>query len=277
MRTWVNGQLLGLPDEPSISALDHGIIVGDGVFETIKIEQGQPFALTRHLDRLVRSAAGLGIGKPDLGAIRDGISATMEGQDLPFGRIRLTVTSGLGPLGSPRGATGLTQVVITEPCERPPSISKIATVPWPRNERGALAGLKTTSYAENALMVEYALARGASEAVMPNTAGDLCEGTGSNIMYVVGEQLITPTLKAGPLAGVTRALVLEWCAAELDVVERDAPIEVLQEADEVILVGTTRDVQAISHVDDRELPAPGPITLKAQEIWAHEAVKNVDP
>lgn len=277
MKTWLNGDLLQSPEAPSISALDHGIIVGDGVFETIKIEDGQPFALTRHLDRLVRSAEGLGIGKPDVSAIREGVAATMEHQDLPFGRIRVTVTSGPGPLGSPRGSAGLTQVVITEPCERPSSVSAIATVPWPRNERGALAGLKTTSYAENALMVEHALARGASEAVMPNTAGMLCEGTGSNIFYVVGEQLITPTLQAGPLAGVTRALVLEWCAAELDVVERDAPIDVLQTADEVILVGTTRDVQAISRVDDREVAAPGPITRKAQEIWARESVKDVDP
>jgi len=277
MKTWLNGDLLQSPEAPSISALDHGIIVGDGVFETIKIEGGQPFALTRHLERLVRSAEGLGIGKPDVSAIREGVAATMQGQDLPFGRIRVTVTSGPGPLGSPRGSAGLTQVVITEPCERPPSVSAIATVPWPRNERGALAGLKTTSYAENALMVEHALARGASEAVMPNTAGMLCEGTGSNIFYVVGDQLITPTLQAGPLAGVTRALVLEWCAAELDVVERDAPIDVLQTADEVILVGTTRDVQAISRVDDREVAAPGPITRKAQEIWARESVKDVDP
>ncbi|KAA1399209.1 aminotransferase class IV [Aeromicrobium ginsengisoli] len=277
MKTWLNGDLLQSPEAPSISALDHGIIVGDGVFETIKIEDGQPFALTRHLDRLVRSAEGLGIGKPDVGAIREGVAATMENQDLVFGRIRVTVTSGPGPLGSPRGSTGLTQVVITEPCERPPSVSAIVTVRWPRNERGALAGLKTTSYAENALMVEHALARGASEAVMPNTAGMLCEGTGSNIFYVVGEQLITPTLQAGPLAGVTRALVLEWCAAELDVVERDAPIEVLQTADEVILVGTTRDVQAISRVDGRDVAAPGPITRKAQEIWARESVKDVDP
>lgn len=277
MKTWLNGRLLQSPDEPAISALDHGIIVGDGVFETVKVELDQPFALTRHLDRLVRSAEGLGIGAPDLGAIREGIAATLDGQDLAFGRIRIIVTSGPGPLGSPRGAAGLTTVVIAEPSERPPSISQIATVPWPRNERGALSGLKTTSYAENALMVEYALAHGATEAVMPNTAGQLCEGTGANIMYVIGDQLVTPTLAAGPLAGVTRALVLEWCAGELDVVERDAPIDILQTADEVILVGTTRDVQAISTVDDREVAAPGPITAKAQEIWAREAAKGIDP
>lgn len=277
MRAWLNGQLLDSPEQQAISVLDHGMIVGDGVFETIKVENGEPFALTRHLDRLLRSASGLGIGKPDVAALREGIVATMEGQQLPFGRIRLTVTSGIGPLGSPRGNKGLTMSVITEPCERPPSISTIATVPWPRNDKGALSGLKTTSYAENALMVEHALARGASEAVMPNTSGQLCEGTGSNIMYVVGDQLVTPTLDAGPLAGVTRALVLEWCRGELDVVERDAPIGILQEADEVILVGTTRDVQAISKVDDREVAAPGPVTLKAQEIWARESAKTSDP
>jgi branched-chain amino acid aminotransferase len=277
MKTWLNGRVLQSPDEPAISALDHGIIVGDGVFETVKVELNQPFALTRHLDRLVRSAEGLGIGTPDIGAIREGIAATLDGQDLAFGRIRVTVTSGRGPLGSPRGNNGLTTVVIVEPSEKPPSVSQIATVPWTRNERGALSGLKTTSYAENALMVEYALARGASEAVMANTAGQLCEGTGANIMYAVGDQLVTPTLAAGPLAGVTRALVLEWCAGELEVVERDAPIDILQTADEVILVGTTRDVQAISKVDDREVAAPGPITAKAQEIWAREAAKGIDP
>ena len=277
MRAWANGQLLKTPGTPVISVLDHGMIVGDGVFETVAVNHSQPFALTRHLDRLVRSAEGLGIGQPDISAIREGVAATIEGQDSPFGRIRITVTSGPGPLGSPRGHSGLTTTVITEPCPKPPATSAIVTVPWPRNERGALAGLKTTSYAENAKMVEFALARGASEAVMPNTQGHLCEGTGSNIFYVRGDTLITPTLDSGCLAGVTRALVLQWCASEMDVVERDAPIEVLAEADEVILVGTTRDVQGIERVDARALAAPGPVTKRAQEIWAHESVKGVDP
>ena len=277
MRTWLNGRLLQSPDEASISVLDHGLVVGDGVFETIKIEQNRPFALTRHLDRLVRSADGLGIGRPDVDAIREGIAQTVDGQDLGFGRIRITVTSGRGPLGSPRGDGELTQVVVAEPATRPSEVASIVTVPWPRNERGALSGLKTTSYAENALMIEHAIAKGASEAVMPNTLGQLCEGTGSNIMYVVGDRLVTPTLAAGPLAGVTRGLVLQWCAGELDVVEEDAPIEVLRTAEEIILVGTTRDVQAIGRVDDRELDAPGPITRKAQEIWARESAKSIDP
>ncbi len=277
MRAWLNGNLLESPQDPALSILDHGLVVGDGVFETVKVEDGRPFALTRHLDRLVRSATGMGLDEPDVGAIREGVAATIDGQDLPFGRVRITVTSGRGPLGSPRGDGPSTYVVVTEPVERPPATTAVVTVPWPRNERGALAGLKTTSYAENALMIEHARARGASEALMPNTVGDLCEGTGSNVMYVLGEQLVTPTLGSGCLAGVTRALVLEWCAGELDVVERDAPIEVLQEADEVLLVGTTRDVQAVVRVDDRELDGPGPVTRRAQEIWARRAPEDVDP
>ncbi len=268
MRVWIDGRVLESPQEPALSVLDHGLVVGDGVFETVKVELGRPFALTPHLQRLSRSATGLGIGEPDLEAIRSGVAATLEDQELPFGRIRITVTSGPGPLGSPRGDGPQTSVVVTEPCDRPPSVSRIATVPWPRNERGALAGLKTTSYGENALMVEAARSRGASEAVMPNTRGDVCEGTGSNLVYVLDGRVITPTLEAGPLAGITRALLLEWAAGELEIHEEDHPIEVLGAAEEVMLVGTTRDVQAIEQVDERMLVAPGPLTRRLQDVWA---------
>jgi len=277
MKAWINGRVLESPHDPAISVLDHGLVVGDGVFETIAIIDDRPFAPTRHLDRLVRSAEGLGLGRPDVEAVREGIGRTATGQDLPFGRIRITVTSGPGPLGSPRGGGELTHIVVTEPCERPPEVSVVATVPWARNDRGALTGLKTTSYAENAKMVEYARARGASEAVMANTRGQLCEGTGSNVMYVLDGQVVTPTLESGCLAGITRALALEWLGEDLDVVEHDAPLEVLFDADEVMLVGTTRTIQAISRVDDREVPAPGPVTRRAQQIWRRREAESMDP
>lgn len=277
MKAWLNGELLKSPAEPALSVLDHGVVVGDGVFETAAVVDGRPFALTRHLERLARSAEGLGIGRPDLDLLREGVAATMAGRRFDFGRIRITVTSGIGPLGSPRGDAGLTHVVITEPAERPPAVSSIVTVPWTRNERGALAGLKTTSYAENAKMVEYAKERGASEAVMANTRGDLCEGTGSNVMYVKDGTIVTPTLDSGCLAGITRALALEWLSEELAVVEQDAPLDVLFEADEVMLVGTTRTIQAIRRVDDRELEAPGPVTQRAQRIWREREAEHHDP
>lgn len=277
MRVWMNGRVLESPGDPVLGVNDHGVVVGDGVFETIAVTQGRPFAVTRHLDRLERSAQGLGIARPDIDALRAGIDATLEGQELPFGRIRITVTSGPGPLGSPRGDGPLTQIVATEPCAAQPPVARLVTVPWARNEKGALAGLKTTSYAENAKMIEVARAAGATEAVMPNTVGDLCEGTGSNVFYVLDGQIVTPTLTSGCLAGITRALALEWLGAELDVVERDASLDVLREADEVMLVGTTRNVQAIEKVDDRMLDAPGPLTVRAREIWDARAREHDDP
>ena len=139
----------------------------------------------------------------------------------------------------------------------------VATVPWPRNERGALAGLKTTSYAENVVALAEAKRRGATEAVFANLAGHLCEGTGTNVFYVVDGELRTPTLASGCLAGVTRGLVLEWFGGR----EVDEPIEVLAEASEIFLASTTRDVQGVARWDDRDLEAPGPVTAEALATW----------
>jgi len=136
-------------------------------------------------------------------------------------------------------------------------------VPWPRNERGALAGLKTTSYAENVIALAAARERRATEAIFANLAGHLCEGTGSNVFYVVDGELRTPTLAGGCLAGVTRALILEWYGA----LEVDEPIEVVCGASEVFLASTTRDAQAVSRWDDVELSAPGPVTREVMETW----------
>ena len=83
------------------------------------------------------------------------------------------------------------------------------TVPWARNDRGAVAGLKTISYAENVRALAYAHEHDASEAVFPNTRGDLCEATGSNVFLVFQDVLHTPPADSGCLLGVTRALVLE--------------------------------------------------------------------
>ena len=98
--------------------------------------------------------------------------------------------------------------------------------PWPRNERGALAGVKTTSYAENVVALSYARQQGAAEAIFGNLAGNLCEGSGTNVFVVAGGRLVTPPLSAGCLAGVTRGLVIEWAGA----VEEDLPLSALAEA-----------------------------------------------
>ena len=263
MRVWLNGRLLDDAEGPAIAVSDHGFTVGDGVFEAIKVVDGQPFALTRHLERLARSAAGLGLPEVDDDAVRRGVAAVLDGVDLPLGRIRITYTAGPSPLGSGRGDHPPTVVVAADTMGAWPETTAVVTVPWPRNERGALAGLKTTSYGENVRALAHAEARGASEAVFANLQGHLCEGTGTNVFYVVDGELRTPTLDSGCLAGVTRALVLDWWGG----VEVDEPIEVLDHADEIFLVSTTRDVQGVHRWNDRELDAPGPLTREVRDTW----------
>lgn len=277
MRAWVNGRLLDSPGEPAISAVDHGFVVGDGIFETALVIEGRPFALTRHLERLTRSAIGLGLAEPDLGAVRAGIEAVLDGQPDPFARLRITVSSGPGPMGSPRGDGPQTVAVLAEPIDAPTGSTAVVTVPWPRNERGALAGIKSTSYAENALMVEHARARGATESLLPNTRGEVCEGTGSNVFYEHRGRLATPTLDSGCLAGVTRALVLAWCAADIEIVEEDGPMERLADSAEMFVTSSTRNVMGVHALDGRTLPAPGPLTRLVSQIFERRMREEIDP
>lgn len=271
---WLNGVLLP-DDDARISVFDHGLVTGDGVFETVKVAGGVPFALSRHLARLGRSAAGLGLPEPDLEQIRAGALAAIEASGRPeLARMRITVTAGLAPLGSERGDSPVTAIVALGEMHPAAPSCDVVTVPWPRNERGALAGLKTTSYGENVRALSYAGQRGGSEAIFANTAGNLCEGTGTNVFVVSGGRILTPPLTAGCLAGVTRALVIEWAGAS----EQDLPLAALAEADEAFLTGTTRDVQPIRSVDGQSLPAaPGPITRKAAEVFAMRAAESLDP
>jgi branched-chain amino acid aminotransferase len=270
----MNGALVP-DDDARISVFDHGLVTGDGVFETIKVARGVPFALGRHLARLGRSAAGLGLAEPDLGQIRAGALALIEASGLPdLARMRITVTGGIAPLGSERGDSPLTAIVALGEMRPAAPFCDVITVPWSRNEHGAVSGLKTTSYAENVRALSYAAQRGGSEAIFANTAGSLCEGTGTNVFVVSGGRLLTPPLSAGCLAGVTRALVIEWVGAA----EEDLPLSALADADEAFLTGTTRDVQPIRVVDGRALDAaPGPITRKAAEVFAARAAETPDP
>lgn len=273
MRAWVNGQILDDPKAAAIAVIDHGFTVGDGVFEAVKVVHGEPFALSRHLVRLAASAQGMGLPPVDEQEVRRAVAAVVHGQELPLGRIRITYTGGEAPLGSGRGDHPPTLVVVADLMKSHDGATYVVTVPWPRNERGALAGLKTTSYGENVVALAYAAERGASEAIFANLAGHLCEGTGSNVFYVVDGELRTPTLASGCLAGISRALLLEWHGAR----ELDEPIDALREADEIFLASTTRDVQAVRRLDDMEMETPGPITSEAMRVWSSKERENIDP
>ncbi|HSO96911.1 MAG TPA: aminotransferase class IV, partial [Acidimicrobiia bacterium] len=145
---WLDGTLVDV-DEARVSPLDHGLLVGDGVFETLAVYRGVPFAWGRHDDRLRRSAAGLGLTVPPGSELRAAADAVLEANALRDGRLRITVTGGPSPLGSERGEAAPTVLLAASPGRARPPVVDVVTVPWPRNERGATAGLKTISYAEN--------------------------------------------------------------------------------------------------------------------------------
>jgi branched-chain amino acid aminotransferase len=276
---WLNGRLVPV-EAATVSITDHGLSVGDGVFETTKIIRGVPFARTRHLARLHDSAGAIGLALPSDDYLRDAIAAvcaTVAEHDLA--RLRLTVTTGPGPAGSARGEGPPTVWASATPTSPPGAPETAIVVAWRRNEYGALTGVKTTSYAENVVALAAARAAGVGEALLANTAGDLCEGTGTNVFCVLDGVAVTPPLSSGCLAGVTRALVLAWCP---QVVERPVSLAELARAEEVFVTSATRDVHAVATVDGQrpggpDAPIPGPVTAAIARVFTERATADHDP
>lgn len=270
---WVDGEVLDVA-EARVSPLDHGLLTGDGVFETLRVYGGTPFAVRRHLDRLARSAAGLRLPAPEPATLREAMRLVVAGNGIVDGRLRITVTSGVGALGSDRAAVRPTVIVAGGPRPDWPATTDVVMAPWPRNERGALAGVKSLSYGENVLALAHAHDAGAGEALFANLAGNLCEGTGSNVFVGLGGRLVTPPLSAGCLPGVTRDLLLEL----MEVVADDLAMDQVQLADEAFLSSSTREVQPIRAIDGRVLPAaPGPLTKSAMSAFADLVSRDLDP
>jgi len=274
----MNGELSPL-DDARVSPVDHGLIVGDGVFETLRVYGGVPFAWTRHLARLHASATGLGLRPPDANELRAATEAVLAANDLTEARLRITVTGGPAPPGSRRAPVPPTVMVIAFELEPPAPTGSVMIVPWTRNEGGALAGLKTISYAENVRALAYVEERGANEAIFANTKGNLCEATGSNVFLVLDGACCTPPLAAGCLNGVTRQLLLQLGGEiGIEIAERDVPVGALRAVDEAFVSSTVREVQPIAAVDGHALPAvPGPITSRLAAAFTELTKRDLDP
>lgn len=278
---WTDGRFV-TADEPALSAVDHGFTVGDGVFETCAVVDHQAFALSRHLRRLARSARGLGITAPDDDVVRDAVQRVLA-RATTAGRVRITVTAGPGPLGSARGEGPVTLLVAAGPTP-PPQPARAVRLPWVRNDRSAVAGLKTTSYAENVVGLAYATARGADEGLLPNTAGALCEGTASNVFVERDGELLTPVLESGCLAGITRELLLEWAAQEglpaREAAADELPFTVLDDVlagrAGLVLTGSIRNVTPVVSLDGVDL-TPGRLSVAAHELFERRLLDGIDP
>ncbi len=280
---WHAGRIVG-PTEALISPLNHGYTVGDGVYETIAIRGGRPFALTRHLARLSESLTRTGLGKYNDEALPAAISAVIAAGEGRLTRLRITLTAGNGGAGLQRTAGPLTMTVVGSEGSRP-TTCKAIRVPWRRNEYSPLVGIKTTSSGGNALMFAYAASRGADEAILGNSQGDLCEAISANVFVEADSQILTPPLASGCLPGVARALALEWGA------QAGLPIRAAQPGelryDEVVsrvaarsasiaISSATRGIQQVTVFDGVDVQ-PGPTLGRLKTLWEQRAEADPDP
>ena len=213
MKAWLNGELVDAATA-TVGIGDKGFLVGDGVFETMRAYEGVAFALDDHIERLDHSAQAMRLAMPAQGELADAVVATIAANELADARVRITVTSGSGPAGLGRESSQATTLVTATPLASWPETATAVISPWPRNERSVLAGVKTTSNAENVVKLAHAQEQGADEAISINLAGNVCEGSSSNVFVVADGRVATPSLESGCLAGITRERLIAVAAEQ---------------------------------------------------------------
>src|SRR4026207_1479571 len=259
MKVYIDGQFL---DEANakVSVFDHGLLYGDGIFEGIRAYNGRVFKLKEHIDRLFYSAKAILLNIPLSHAeIMRAVVDTCRQNGIRDGSIRLLVTRGVGGLGlNPNRCKQPSVIVIADKIQLYPKEMyerglDIITVPTIRNLHSALnPAIKSLNYLNNILAKIEANNAGCEEAVMLNAEGFVAECTGDNLFIIKGGQLFTPPLYAGPLYGITRAVVIEISReGGLTVTETNLTRYDLFNADECFLTGTGAELIPVVKIDGR--------------------------
>src|SRR3954451_23557481 len=282
----VNGRVFD-QEHAVISVFDHGFLYGEGVYETLRTYNGQPFLFDRHMRRLRNSANMLALPIPLTDTqVDERFRETMRAAGLGDSAdreayIRILVTRGIGELTYDPAATPTPSiVVIVKPNVHPPqevfdSGVKVCLVGVVRNHPATVNPLiKSNSLLNNALAMQEALRRGGFEGVMRNYKGELAECTQSNFFIVKNGAALTPPIDAGLLPGITREFLFE-VGAELGIPVREQVLrdDDLFGADECFLTSTTRELVPIVAVDDRQIGngKPGPVTTALLDAYRRKA------
>lgn len=250
MKLWVNGSAKPA-DQPSLSALDRGFTLGDGLFETMRAQEGVVFRLDAHLDRLCIGARLLGIPLPP--RLREQVADAARGEgEYRNASIRLTVSRGVAPPGlAPPERAEPTVTIVAHPVVRPRVPEPIVAImaAGRRNEHALTTGVKTLAYTESIVALAQARAAGADEAIFLDTAGHVSEAAASNLFAVIDDVLVTPPLSCGVLPGITRAAVLELARAlGITVVQREMAEPELAAASEIFLTSSIREIAPVVRV-----------------------------
>jgi branched-chain amino acid aminotransferase len=270
--------------EAKISVYDHGFLYGDGIYETMRSYEGVVFMLDRHLERLRRSASLIKLGLPEDAYLKDAVLRALRANKLADAYVRITVSRGKGPIGLDPGLCEEPTLIVFAEQFRPYPESlyregvKLIIAGTRRNLAAALdPKIKSLSFLNNILAKIEAKEMGAYEAVMLNGEGFITEGTVSNIFFVVGGAVCTPSADAGILDGITRGLVIGLALREgIEVREGKFKPEELLGADEAFFTNTTSEVMPVAAVGEKNYRI-GEITKRLHELYrgyVQEFVRN---
>lgn len=249
-----NDQIIDAADA-RIAPTATGLLYGWGVFTTLRIYDGKAFALDRHWKRLVLHAEKARISAvPDLKHARRAIDKLIAANSVEHGRVRLTLLK--GEAGSWRTDPGPeTEFLVFTSSEVPrvPADLALTLSPYRILSTALLAGVKQTALLENLFALEEARSRGFNEAVLLNERGEIVSAAAANIFWVQGDEVFTPSLATGCVAGITRYFIRQLTTRwKLHMVEGSFPIQRLLDAREVFLTSTAREVTIVSSFDSKE-------------------------
>lgn len=276
-KVWLNGELLD-ESQARISPFDRGLLLGDAIFETMRVYGGRPHALAGHLARLRRSCEQTRIPYPE--GIEGVLDEVIGANGIEEGQVRVTLTRGRGGRGaSPRGAGPPTVLVTATPVHHPPEAYerglRLVTSTRRRIPDTSLpASIKSTNYLVHVLARIQAEEAGADDALFVDEDGMVVEATQANVFAVLGGALVTPPLESGCLPGQTRAEVLALAhEAGLAPAERALPAEALLEAREVFLTASVLEVAPVIELDGVRIGdgRPGEITRKLHALYRQRA------
>ncbi|MBK8856756.1 MAG: branched-chain-amino-acid transaminase [Opitutaceae bacterium] len=275
MKIYLDGKYVDEADA-KVSVFDHGLLYGDGVFEGIRLYNGNIFRLEEHLERLEYSAKAIMLQMPlNRKELSEVTCETCRQNGLKDGYIRLVITRGVGDLGLAPWLCAKPSIFVIAskislyPQEHYDNGLAIVTVPTRRINPAALpATVKSLNYLNNILGKIEAKQFGALEAIMLNDQGYVAECTADNIFIVHKGAIITPAASQGALKGVTRGTIFD-IAQELGLPLREADMTRYDVwvADECFLTGSGAEVIPVTKLDGRVIGTgkPGPIT---QQILA---------
>ena len=235
---------------------DRGLLLGDGLFETLLAEDGRLRFWDEHLARMARGCAVIGLAPPDPEAAMREANAALAAAGLGAGQavVRVTLTAGSGR-GLDRPNPAASRLIVTA-SQAPASQGTVtlAIAGVRRNDASPAARVKSLSYLDNVLARRQARELGADEALMLNTRGEMACAAAANLFWIADDRLFTPALECGVLAGITRARVIEAARAlRTPVAEVREGMDSLRTAQAVFLTGSLIGVRPASALDGRPL------------------------